>query len=177
MKYLTPSWYESEDEKEQRAVESAYKAHLQAIRPRLPSDVKTLLETGVHDALIRRCVLDYQRQEVVLELRCGDVPRGYFDLDLLYSGVEMDRLSTERFSEVVRCPEAELLVHEIDMLKTRFVHRMLFFLGRRKEVPKTIVFGDLEIVFSELKLRRTNQRDRTFPSVEDKLMVISVPGV
>lgn len=158
MRFFTPEWHEADlpPDETDKAFE-AYDQHLEAIWPRLHATVR-LLANGptLHDALIRRVVLDRAQRELRLELRAGDDQLGYFDVDLTYLGAVVDASDVHRFADAARDAMTVLLYDELDLGDhDTYVHRLLFW-----------PYRECEVLFEALALRvapRTGLRMPVFP--------------
>ena len=129
MRFFTREWHSGElPDDEADAVGVAYHAHIQSLSEALPPGVRELATTlNLHDALVRRVLLDGNRRELRLELRCGDQQRGYEDVALTYHGTVLTQQSlhdlrgaTERGGEV--------LYDEVDVIGDGlFSHQLLLW--------------------------------------------------
>ena len=158
MRFFSREWHSGDlsdaecDERERRYREE----HLPAILPRLPRALAELARSeadsgeflGIHDARIRRVVIELGAKNVALELRTGDEGRGYADLDLEFRGVDLARLDRSLLKRVALDPRTELLYDEVDVeAGGNFVYRVLLWPERET----------LEIAFRDLGWRRTER--------------------
>lgn len=136
MQFFSRAWQAGDlTEEEAEAVsERYYREHLPAIASRLSPALRELAEhraasgeiLGIHDALIRRSVVNRSRGELRLELRAGDLQVGYYDLDLIYDRVDFARSDWAVLRQAGSAERVELLYHEIDLTTDEwFVHRIL----------------------------------------------------
>ena len=137
---------------------AAYRRHLDTLLPSLPESVARLAkDANLHDGLIRRVSVDRRGGKLVLNLRCGDLQTGYFDLDLIYLGVDLSSVDLATLAHCARDPRTELLYDEVDLdNQGNLVHRVLFGPA-----------GEVSIPFSRLQVECTAQPDRSFPPVDD----------
>ncbi len=160
MRFFTPEWHQGLlDDDESAAARDAYWRLVDDLEPSLPPAVAELARTSIHDGLVRRVALDEARGALRLELRCGDLGRGYFDLDLVYHGVELAAPDVERLARIARDPRCEALYDEVDRAPgAGFVHRVLFIADDYDEVA---------VAFTRLDLARTPRPDREFPRLAE----------
>lgn len=155
MKFFTPAWHGGDlTDAEDAQVVPGYQAHVRRLLPMLPPGVQRLAawELGLHDAVIRRMVLDRGADTLRWELFCGDLQRGYFDVALTYSGVRMAALDAALLAELCR-GRFEALYDEVDRTEEgACVHRVLFY-----------PYRELEVVFQDLTLEQTPSDARKFP--------------
>jgi hypothetical protein len=159
MKFFTREWANGElPDDEWAETAAAYRRHLDLLLPSLPESVARLArEINLHDGLIRRVSVDRRADELVLNLRCGDLQTGYFDLDLVYLGVDLSSVDLVTLANCARDPETELVYDEVDLdAQENYLHRILFGPA-----------GEVSIPFSRLQVECTAQPDRSFPPVDD----------
>lgn len=158
MRFFTRDWQAGEDADE--LVARYRERHLPAILPLLPPALAEFARgssaagepLGIHDALVRRVVVEPSAQRVALELRAGDLARGYADLELEFGGVDLARLDRRALKHIARKPRTELLCDELDLeADGSCVWRALVW-------PKE----ELEIVFRRFAWRRAPQPEREF---------------
>lgn len=155
--FFTEDWaYGDWPDADVNAVFEAYREHLAQLAPKLPPDVQTLSQTNLHDGLIRCIVLDWTAATLLLELRCGDLRVGYFDLDLLYQQVSLTPADVEALATLARASGSELLYDEVDMEDSAFFHRILSINGREWSLH------EVTIQFKRLTLTRTPCENRKF---------------
>jgi len=158
MKYFTAAWASGElSDAEEDAVVPAYEVHIEALTPQLPETLCSLAtDVNLHDGLIRRIAIERSAARLTIELRCGDLQSGYFDLDLRYSGVDMNSLDTSMLRELAGNEAAEVLYDEVDSDDV-YIHRMLFWVGREKQRDP---YRELEIRFSTFDLLQVSCLNR-----------------
>lgn len=159
MKYYTRAWATGGlPEQEFEEAHNAYQRRLDQIGGLLPDPLATIArDVSLHDALIRRVVADLSKNRLRLELLCGDLQIGYFDLDLEYRNVDWDCLDRKILARRARDNETEILCEEVDCLaERRFEHRLLFW-------PK----DEISIRFNEFDLLRSARADRGFDRLEE----------
>ncbi len=157
MKYFAREWATGElsDEESERIV-SDYWVHIDTLLPSLPPAVAALArDINLHDGLIHRVLVQPEQRRLELELRCGDLQVGYFDLDLIYSEVRMDLLDIPLLQALARDRQTEVLYDEVDLDESNYVHRILFW-------PE----GEIAIVFRSLQVIRTPRADRSIYDFE-----------
>lgn len=162
MKYFTEAW-RGDMSDEARNVFTAYRQHLASITPELPPAVRELaFETNLHDGLIRRIVWD--GDSLRLELRCGDLRVGYFDLDLSYEQVTLSAPEVKALSDLAQNKNASALYDEVDMEEPgAFAHRILFWRGLSADQEVTIRFRGLG-------LTKTPQPNREFRRLKSRFV-------
>lgn len=153
MKYFTPEWaggYLTDAEFD--AVVESYERRVAVLLPRLPQALRDLTATiSIHDGLIRRVEVSPAQASLELHLRCGDLQVGYFDLDLMYRGVEFSRLDLMTLAAAARDRRTEVRYEEVDVEDDGlFVHRLLFWPHRA-----------IELVAKEVHMVRTPRSDRS----------------
>ncbi len=166
LKYFTKAWANGElPDTEADAVVRNYRDHILSLTPTLPSAiVKLALEVDLHDAVIRRVLVDRKSQNLRMELLAGDKIEGYFDADLDYSGVRFENTQLQVLASVARDRRSELLYDELDRVDDNgYVHRFLFW-------PE----HEFEIIFGGLSLRRDDRESRSVPFVGDPYQEIEI---
>ena len=155
MQFFTREWLSGGlDDAKFEATIPAYEAHLDRILPVLPGTVQALARgVNLHDGLIRSVELRTNRRTLKLALRCGDLQVGYFDVDLVYGGVDWGASNLKELASIARNVHTEVQYDEVDADATngesRLVHRIIF-------APK----GEIEIVFATLGLKLVPRRGR-----------------
>ena len=157
MKFFTRGWIYGGWEK---AVVVAYREHVARLSPHLPPDVQALTQTNLHDGLIRRLVLDRKAATLLMELRCGDLCVGYFDLDLLYQQATLTPADVEALSVLAlnRARGSEFLYDEVDMEENGFFCHRILAIESSRESP----LHEVAIIFKGLTLTRTPRENRKF---------------
>jgi hypothetical protein len=162
LKYFTRQWRHGDcSDHESEATVAAYRAHIDRLLPRLPQSLKTLVQdVSLHDGLIVRGDLDRRRDTFSLELRCGDLHVGYFDLELRYRGVNLGRLDVALLAKQARDPGIEILYDELDVVsEDRYLHSILFSTD-----------DEIQIEFSTFDMTQTVRSDRSIPHVVDRFL-------
>jgi hypothetical protein len=165
MKFFTREWANGDLPDERFAdVRAKYWQHINSLLPNLPESVTQLAkQINLHDSLVRRVVLNRGTRNLALELRCGDLQTGYFDLDLIYSGVVLETLDFTTLVKRARDRQTELLYHEVDLNEDgNYAHRILFW-------PE----GEISIIFSALQINQVKRLNRSIPYIEDPYLEIS----
>ena len=136
MKFFTRSWCDGDmSDADAEGVQQRYQDHLARIVPRLSDPVRRLAtEVNVHDGLIRRIQFDPSSKTLCLELRCGDLQVGYFDLDLVYGEATLTPDDLDRLDRLASDAEAEALYDEVDILGDAYSHRILFWPSLEVEI-------------------------------------------
>jgi hypothetical protein len=149
--------------------EAAFDAHLAHTLPQLPASLRAFAETvDIHDGRIRGVTLDRGAAALRLALRCGDLQQGYFDVDLEYGGVDLDRLDVPMLAVIAEDPRSEALYLEVDVVAPgRYVHRWLWWRYRR----------ELDVEFRELVFHTEPRASREFPKQTSKFVDIAAPAV
>lgn len=154
MRFFTPAWLRGEVE---RDALQEYERHLLAIDASLPESARAIARgPSLHDGLIRQVLRDEVGQEFVMRLRCGDLERGYEDIDLTYIGTNASACRLTELRAIAGDGQAELLYDEFDLLATRMVHRLLFTGDR-----------EVAIVCRDLRVRREAVGSRAFDRQPD----------
>jgi hypothetical protein len=170
MQFFTPEWHRGElPEADAEAIVPAYQRHVERLLPNLSTPMRVLAAgLGLHDALIRRVVLDRAARELRLELRGGDQQLGYFDLDLTYLGAIVDAADVATLAAAARAERtgerAEVLYDEVDLVigsPGRYLHRLLFSSYR-----------EAEVLFDALALRLAPRANREIPVVSDRFVEV-----
>lgn len=160
MKFFTRAFLSGELSDEQvDVVFESYRQHIEGIAHLLPVPVLALAKgISLHDALIRQVTVHKDKRLLSLFLRCGDSPRGYYDVDIIYSGIDLTKLHLVELAEIAHNSRSELQYSEVDLADDNsFEHRMIFF-------PK----GEIAIRFATLNLNIQSQPDRLFQKKSDR---------
>jgi hypothetical protein len=152
VRFFTRAWRTgamSEDNASQ--VVDLYRRHLDGLRPPLPTEVRRLADTvNLHDALLTRLELDRRARTVHICFRAGDRQVGYFDIDLQYSGADLEPGAEATLRRALGRRDIELLDAELDSAGgAGWDHRFLF-------APD----GEASLTFSELKWARVDRASR-----------------
>lgn len=164
MKYFTSAWHGGDmEDATAESVRPAYWDYIRHLAPRLPSNVRRLaMEINLHDGLIRCITLDRSNASLLLQLRWGDLQVGYFELDLLFTQVELTPEHLTVIAAAVREPKTEVLYDEVDRASNgKFTLRLLFW-----------PYREADIHFSELGMTYTPRSDRHIEHVADRFVVI-----
>jgi hypothetical protein len=146
------------------AVLAAYDRHLDLLAPRLPAPVRVLArELVLHDARVRRAVLDRRGRELRLELRCGDERVGWYDLDLTYLGAIVDAVDVAALAAAARAPNGRVLFDEVDAEPGgAFLHRLLFW-----------PYRETEVMFRALALRLLPRAEASVPEFTERFIEVT----
>ena len=100
MKYFTRAWATGGlTDEEYETVKPSYWRHFDRIKESLPEELATFAtKISMHDGLIRRVLVDREADTLALEMLCGDLQVGYFDLDLVYGQVDWDVVDLSAWS-------------------------------------------------------------------------------
>jgi hypothetical protein len=158
MKYFTREWASGMlSERKWESVYPRYRRHIANILPLLPDNIARLeTEIIIHDGLIRGVAVNRKPGTLSLELRCGDLQVGYYDLNLHYSGVAFSKLDLSTLATVARDPDTECLYDELDIENKQYVHRILFYPA-----------GEIEIIFMNLNSEKVSRPDRSYKRMPD----------
>ena len=129
MRFFTQEWQRGDlSDAEAEAVYPAYQQHLDTLVPKLPATIRVLAwGINLHDGLIRQVRMNRPAATIAIELRCGDLQVGYFDLDLTYGDVDFAASDLDDLSGAARDVEASALYDEIDRgTGACWVHRISF---------------------------------------------------
>lgn len=154
MRFLTRAWHAGElSDEDCDRVEDEYRAHQRLVRPKLPPRLRAYAESiSIHDGRLRSVRLDRSTRDLRVALRAGDTPRGYFDLDLVYTGVSLDALDVTALALIARDPKAEALYDELDVTNEGLLqHRLLFW-----------PYREVAITFLGFEFSQTPAPDRSF---------------
>jgi hypothetical protein len=126
MRFFTPEWFSGDmtDAEYERTIQK-YADHIAVVRNDLPSRLIQLLDNvSLHDALARRAIL---RDETFhLELRAGNLQKGYSDVTLLYGDV-VAVFGRPSVNDIINDEFPEIVEDEIDIVDLGlFEHRLLF---------------------------------------------------
>jgi hypothetical protein len=151
MRFFTPEWFRGDltDAEYERTIQQ-YGDHLAAVRNRLPSRLVQLIDNvSLHDALVRRAIL--RDGALRLELRAGDLQKGYSNLTLLYGDVVALR-GRPSVNDIIDDELPEIVEDEVDVAVLRvFEHRLLFASE-----------GELVIQFRDFDFSSVPAADRDF---------------
>jgi len=165
MKFFTAQWAHGSElsEEEQNAVLSAYATHVNGLLPALPATIHALARgVDLHDGLLRGVTLDRPRRRRALGLRCGELQKGYFDIDLIYQDVALADSNLAELSVIARDPKAEALYDEVDAGgSSLWVHRIRFW-----------PFREVSFSFRALAMHLEPREDRVFDRLEDPYVEI-----
>lgn len=158
VRFLTRAWHAGDySDEEADAVLSAYHVHRSAILPRLPNTLLMFSETvDVHDGLLRVATLNRADRTLQVGLRCGDLDKGYYDLDMSYIGIDLERLDVPVLKTIAEASRSEALYLEEDIVEPEwYVHRWLWWPFRR----------ELDIDFADFTFTCEPRPDRDFAPV------------
>jgi hypothetical protein len=126
MRFFTPEWFSGDmtDAEYERIIQK-YAEHFACVRNDLPSRLIEFVDNvSLHDALVRRATL--RDEAFQLELRAGDLQKGYSDLTLLYGDV-VAVLGHPSVKDIINNELPEIVEDEIDVGDLGvFEHRLLF---------------------------------------------------
>jgi len=167
MHFFDRAWHAG-DMSDDRAdeVRSAYEVHVTAILPRLPTRLRAFVQTvNIHDAQVRAVRLNRALHALELHLRAGDRQVGYFDLDIVYRDVRLDRLDSNTRKQIASDGESEALYDEVDLAgRAEYEHRWLWW-----------PYRELDVQFSEFDYSVTPRADRPFDRVANPFVEILAP--
>jgi hypothetical protein len=126
MRFFTPEWFSGDmTDTEYELTIQKYVDHLALVRKELPSRLIEFVDnTSLHDALVRRAIL--RDTTFQIELRAGDLQRGYSDLTLFYGGV-VAVVGRPSVMDIIDDELPEIIEDEIDIVDLGvFEHRLLF---------------------------------------------------
>jgi len=152
MKFFTREWANGTlEEGESRRLERSYDLHLTSIMPKLPRDAQLLAsEISIHDGLIKNIKVDRSTRTISLELICGDIQKGYFDLDILYRDAKLIEMDINTLETLTKDQRTELLYDEFEQLdNSKFIHRILL-------EPE----GELAFSFDDLRIYTKPRKNR-----------------
>ena len=164
MKFFTREWLTSElKDEEFESVVPAYNRHLVKIAPSLTPNLHNFVKTvNLHDSLIRRFVVDYTELMLGLYLRCGDLQQGYYDLDIRYKDIQIDKAVVDTLVMAALNEKTEILYDELDITgDNKYIHRMIFY-------PDY----EISIKFQDLEYEQIKQSNRDFLIATEKFEII-----
>ncbi len=169
MKFFTRAWANGElSDEDAEAIRGSYQMYLDNLVPKLPETLKSLAigDPSLHDGLIHKVIIDTGANSLEFILCCGDLQTGYFDVDLVYSGVDWSVLDIQALKRRARDPETEILYDEVGQVAEGvYEHRILFW-------PE----DEISIRFSRLERTtkpRSDQADRSGKDLaEDPVVVV-----
>jgi hypothetical protein len=124
MRFFTREWLSGKLTDEAfDAVPEAYRRHLASLR--LPEHATILAQADLHDAYLLDVSEEPHAARVRLRLRCGDLQRGYADLNIEYSGAAINAVSLTRLLCAAKLPRDEILYDEVDRVGQSFEHRLI----------------------------------------------------
>ena len=101
MRFFSKEWINGEiSDQEFAATPATYAAHVESLH--LPPKVLALAKAYVHDGLLLHLHHDLAAARLMLRLRIGDLQKGYFDLDIEYSGASVDAESLRILGRAMR---------------------------------------------------------------------------
>lgn len=126
MKFFTRAWAKGEtSEKQQEAVPEAYWRYLATLQ--LPQSIAALSKISPHDAYVLAVEYQPERSCLKLRLRCGDLQRGYADVILTFSEVDVDLATLDTLRRAIRPAPVEVLYDEVDRAGEGFEYRLLLY--------------------------------------------------
>ena len=163
MQFFTRAWLAGELTDEEYASSlSGYHQHLANISAHLSSQVREFIKVvDLHDGLIRKIVIDHTEKTLGLDLRCGNLQVGYYDVDIQYRGIQLGRPVVAILAGVAQA-EGEILSDELDIVDDGgFEHRIIFD-----------SYEEISILFGDLVFKKTMQDGRYFPAATKKVIVV-----
>jgi Protein of unknown function (DUF4085) len=164
MKFFTREWITSElKDEEFESVVPAYNRHLVKITPHLTPNLHNFVKTvNLHDGIIRRIVVDYTELILGLYLRCGDLQQGYYDLDIRYKDIQIDKAVVDTLAMAALNEKTEILYDELDITDdNKYIHRMIFY-------PDY----EISIKFQDLEYEQIKKNNRDFLIATEKFEII-----
>jgi hypothetical protein len=164
MKFFTKEWLTGQlTDEEYEKVIPAYRRHRANILPELSSNLLDFFKVvNIHDGTIRKVIIDYTYSTLGLYLRCGDLQVGYYDVDIQYQGIQLDKSVVDMLVKMAHDSNT-LLYDELDVTDSKmFVHNIIF----ESEDAVSLIFQDL--VFE-----KTMQNGPDFPIAIEKVSIIS----
>ena len=130
-----------------------YDEHVRRILPTLPDALRSLATSvSLHDGKFISALINERERTVRFRLRCGDLQRGYEDVELMYRGVRAIEADVE-LRPVIEDPQTEILYDEIDIGNGTFIHRLLLD-----------PLGEVAVTFEGVVLSITPAADRNLPA-------------
>ena len=112
---------------------NAYKCYLESIKPRLPEDIRRLLnEYCIHDGILRDLQIDVQKATVIMSIGAGDITmKEGREISLHYSGVTNMRSTADPKRGFTGTKGyGDLGNDELELLENGLIeHRFLFSSG------------------------------------------------
>jgi hypothetical protein len=126
MKFFTRAWTSGEmTEAEAAAVPEIYGRYVATLN--LPPAIAALSQVNPHDAFVMDVEHQPEQSRLTLQLRCGDLQRGYFDVTLAFSQVVVDGTALDTLRRAVRPARVEVLYDEVDRSDDCFEYRLLLY--------------------------------------------------
>jgi len=163
MKFFTRAWLEGRLTDDQyRHTVTLYRRHLTQISPKLnPHLLDYLQRANLHDGRVRKIMVDPANATLQVDLRCGDLQVGYYDLDIEYQGVQLEQSALDTLARVAQLG-GEVLRDELDLGTAGiFIQRIIF--ATHEEVA---------LSFRDMRFRKTAQTGRDFSSGPGKFTLI-----
>jgi hypothetical protein len=110
---------------EAAATPDAYWRYVGALQ--LPTPIAALVQLNPHDAIILSVEDQPEQARLTLQLRCGDLQRGYSDVTLAFSQVVVDPSALKTLKRAVRPARVEVLYDEVDRSDDGFEYRLLLY--------------------------------------------------
>lgn len=165
-----------------KAALSGYQSHIDSL-PGFPEEIKPIAHPFlVDDALFVRAFYESAKARLLLILRCGNNPDGYFDLVLNYGGVDISPHDLAELARAARGAKTDrhywhdAYCHELDVLSDGAIeHSFLFhswskWLGpdQWERVPPVT----FTIRCKTLTWERIERSDRKLPRLKDRFRVV-----
>jgi hypothetical protein len=155
MRFFTREWEDGEVDSD--SVARSHRQHSEALRPRLPSPLHTLVEAGgefwLHDAQPEGLQRDVQSGRVTLNLRALDYANATesVSLSLEYAGGALIGIGPGEIEEAILHPKARILRSELgEVREGAFEHRFSLWSPRYFEFA--IGFSDASLSLSPYPL-------------------------
>ena len=145
MKYFTRDWCEGKlGENEENKIIKKYDNYMLSIQSELPFVLKILTDKiNLHDAFIKKAILNNYDKIFIMYLIGGDNQVGYFFLNIKYFNIS--KVNSTNIKKLFYHKKIEVLYDEIERLSENlFSHRLIF----DQEGEIEIIFKNIEITIS-----------------------------
>jgi hypothetical protein len=163
MKFFTKSFYTGRlTEKEFANKIIQYQENLHSIDPFITDEIKKFIkEVNVHDALTKKICINRNPGDLRLELRCGDLQVGYYDVHVSFKEVKISDVVINRWREILNDKDVEILADEINLTeKGKFSYGLIFS-----------SYKDICFEFENLKFIKNGCKGRKFKDYVDRITI------
>ncbi len=174
MKFFTiksyKAWYRDGVSEPSLSAFMEHAEYLQQQRGVMPDSLHKLASTGdIADSLIASIIDDRKNDKLILRLRSGSIPDGYFSLEMTYSGLHISPEDKEALIRIARETKSvrfcgnDLVVYEVELCGDSLIEHRLMFHG-----PIIIT-----IRCESLKWKRRPLKSRRLPPYANRVKIVS----